>query len=299
MSFFDIILIQPIFNILIVIYGILPGHDFGITLILFTALVRILMWPLIKKQLHQTKLMRKLQPELAKIKQRAKGNKQMESQLMMELYKEKGVSPFSSIGTLILQLPIFIALYAVINLVMTDHANIQKYTYNFLEGIPGIQEAITGEINHTLFGIVDLTKHMFNEGVLYWPILIIALLSAGVQYYQSKMLMPQPKEKKKLKDLLKDQAAGKAVDQSEISANMTSKIAWLFPVMTFFICTYLSGALVLYLFATNAIAVLQQYIALREDETDLEKISDKTKKRVKKAVEAEVVENKPKKKNRR
>src|SRR5690349_20320686 len=117
MNFFDIILVQPIFNILVVIYGLVPGQDFGVALILFTIIVRLLMWPLVKKQLRQTKVMRELQPELAKIKARAKGNRQLESQLMLELYKEKGVNPFSSIGTLLLQLPIFIALFAVVRLI--------------------------------------------------------------------------------------------------------------------------------------------------------------------------------------
>ena len=94
MSLFDVILVQPIFNILVFIYGIVPGHDFGLSLILFTILIRFLLWPLVKKQLHQTKVMRQLQPELARIKKRTAGNKQMEAQLMMELYRERGVNPF-------------------------------------------------------------------------------------------------------------------------------------------------------------------------------------------------------------
>ena len=56
------------------------------------------MWPLVKKQLHHAKAMRELQPELKKIKQATKGDRQKESMLVMELYKEKGINPFSSIG---------------------------------------------------------------------------------------------------------------------------------------------------------------------------------------------------------
>lgn len=294
MSFFDLILVQPIFNILIFIYGIIPGQDFGVALILFTVIVRLLMWPLVKKQLHQTKAMREIQPELVKIKQRAKGNKQLESQLMMELYKEKGINPFGSIGTLLLQLPIFIALFAVVNLILADHNNIAKYTYDFLEGIPGIQAAITGQLNHTLFGIVDLTKHAFDASGMYWPLLIIAVIAAVLQFYQSKMIMPQPKEKRKLRDMLKAQSDGKQVDQAEMTAQMNGKMIWLFPILTFWVSTYLSGALVLYLMCTNAMAIFQQYLVLGRDEQDLEKISEKTKTRAKKAIEAEVVE-KPKK----
>ena len=117
MSIFDIILVQPIFNILVVIYGLLPGQDFGIALIIFTIIVRLLMWPLVKKQLHHTKIMRQMQPELVKIKKRAKGNRQLEAQMMKTLYEEKGVNPFAAMGTLLLQLPIFIALFAVVKLI--------------------------------------------------------------------------------------------------------------------------------------------------------------------------------------
>ena len=78
MNIFDILIVQPIFNVLIGIYSLVPGGDFGVSLIIFTVLTRFVMFPLVKKQLHQTKIMRKLQPELAKIKKRAKGNKQLE-----------------------------------------------------------------------------------------------------------------------------------------------------------------------------------------------------------------------------
>jgi len=291
MNFFDIILIQPIFNILVVIYGLVPGQDFGIALIIFTVIVRLLMWPLVRKQLRQTKIMRELQPELVKIKQRTKGNRQLESQLMMELYKERGVSPFSSIGTLLLQLPIFIALFAVVRLITENHANIAKYTYDIFENIPGVHDAITGQLHSTLLGVVDLTKHATAPGgAIYWPLLIMAIIAAIVQYFQSKMLLPKPKEKRKLSELLKEQAAGKQVDQSEVSALMTSKMVWLFPILTFMVATYLDGALVLYLLTTNLVAIFQQRLILSKDTTELEKISEKTKTRVQKAQPAEVVE---------
>lgn len=298
MNFFDIILIQPIFNILVVIYGLVPGQDFGVALIIFTIIVRLLMWPLVKKQLHQTKVMRQIQPEVAKIKQRAKGNRQMETQLMMELYKERGVSPLSSFGTILLQLPIFIALFAVVRLITENHDNIAKFTYDIFENIPGIHDAIAGHLNATLLGIVDLTKHATQPGgAIYWPLFIMAIVAAIVQYFQSKMLLPQPKEKRKLSEILKEQAAGKQVDQAEVSALMTSKMIWLFPFLTFMVATYLDGALVLYLLTTNLVAIVQQHMILNKDTSEMQKMSEKTKSRVQKAQSAEVVEEpaKPKK----
>ena len=79
---FDEIIVKPIFNALMFLYSVIPGGDFGIAIILFTIFIRILLYPLVRKQLHQTKLMRKLQPELAQIKKEAKGNRQLESMPM-------------------------------------------------------------------------------------------------------------------------------------------------------------------------------------------------------------------------
>jgi YidC/Oxa1 family membrane protein insertase len=290
MSFFDLILIQPIFNVLVTIYSLIPGHDFGVALIVFTVLIRFAMWPMVKKQLHQTKVMRQIQPELAKIKQRAKGDKQVEAQLMMELYRERGVNPFSSIGLLLVQLPVFIALFAVVRLITEGGTTFAKYTYDFLEQLPGIPEAIAGHFNHMLVGLIDLTQHATAPGSeTYWPLLIMAIIAGGLQFIQSKQLLPQPKEKRRLRDMLKDQAAGKQVDQAEMSAMMTGKMVWLFPILTFMVSIYLAGALVLYLLTTSVVAVIQQNTVLKKDETELEKLSEKTKTKVTRAKEAEVV----------
>jgi len=305
MSLFDLILIQPIFNILVFIYGVIPGHDFGVALILFTVLIRILMWPLVKKQLHQTKLMRKLQPELQRIKKKTAGNKQLEAQLMMELYRERGVNPFSSIGMLLLQLPVFIALYGVVNAITTHTTvNIPKYTYDFVQGVPFIKDLVAhpSQFNDALFGVIDLTKHALGGGI-YWPILILAVLAASLQFIQSKQLLPQVDKSRKLRDVLKEQASGKQIDQSEISALMSARMVYLFPLLTFFISIYMAGALVLYLATTSAVAIFQQSRVLRDDTEELEEIGEskpkakkpkQLKQKVAEAQEAEVVSS-PKK----
>jgi len=95
---FTHLIVQPIFNLLVLIYALVPGHNFGLSLILFTIAIRLLMWPLVKRQLRQTKLMRTLQPELRRIKREAKGDRQKESLMMMELYKERGVNPLPTLG---------------------------------------------------------------------------------------------------------------------------------------------------------------------------------------------------------
>lgn len=295
MNLFDLILVQPIFNILVFIYGIIPGHDFGISLILFTILIRFLLWPLVKKQLHQTKAMRQLQPELQRIKKRTAGNKQLEAQLIMELYRERGVNPFGSIGVLILQLPVFIALYGVVRLITGDPTNIHKYTYGFLQNIPFVNDLVHNphHFNDSLLGLVNLSRHALEPAGVYWPILVLAILAGALQFMQSRQLLPQVQDGRKLRDLLKEQASGKKIDQSEMSALMSNRMVYLFPLLTFFISIYLAGALVLYLATTSAVAIFQQSRVLREDTEELEEIGEQksagAKQKLKNAQEAEVV----------
>src|SRR5258708_6993053 len=119
-SIFQVLIVQPIFNLLVLIYGLLPGHNFGLALIIFTIVIRLLMWPLVKKQLHQTKVMRKLQPEIKRIKAATKGNKTKETAMTMELYKERGINPLSSFPTLIVQFIVLIGLYSGLRKVIAD-----------------------------------------------------------------------------------------------------------------------------------------------------------------------------------
>ncbi len=293
MSLFDTLIVQPIFNLLIAIYGILPGSDFGIALIIFTIIVRLAMWPLVKKQLHQTKVMRSIQPELKKIKAKAKGNRQVEAQLMMELYRERGVSPFSSFGLLLIQLPIFIALFRVIQIMTVNRDQIANFTYDFLEKLGPIQ-AIIADANHqfneSLLGIINLTKHAVGSEGIYWPLLILAAVASVLQYIQSKQTTPVPTEQKRLRDIMKESATGKQADQAEISAAMSQNMIKIFPFITFFVAIYLPGALVLYYAASSGVAVIQQKIVLGRDIEEMENLADapdKSKKKAKKTVKAE------------
>lgn len=293
MSFFDLILVQPIFNILVFIYGIIPGHDFGIALILFTILIRILMWPLIRKQLHQTKVMRNIQPEIQRIRKKTAGNKQLEAQLTMELYRERGVNPFGSIGTLLLQLPIFIALYGVVRLITENDQNIPKYTYDLLKNIPFINDLVANphNFNENFLGLINLSHVAIGPNGVYIPLLILAVIAGVLQFIQSKQLLPRTNDSRKLRDILKEQASGKKVDQSEMSAAMNNRMVYLFPALTFFISIYLAGALVLYLATTSAVAIFQQRRVLEDDVDEMEhmKIKDNKTKKVKEAKEAEIV----------
>lgn len=297
MNIFDILVVQPIFNALLIIYGAV--NDFGLSIIIFTILVRLALWPLIKKQLHQSKLMRKVQPELKKIKARTKGDKKLEAQLMMEMYKERGVKPLSSIGVLIIQLPIFIGIYVVINIITNQRGQIEKYLYDFTKNIPNINDVISGShnFNESLLGILDLTQTALASGAIHIPLVILALLAALFQYIQTKQLMPSTGSQKKLRDILKDASDGKQADQSEISAVMSNKLASFMPLMLLVFALYLPAAVVLYYAVSSIVAVIQQYFVLNKDEEEMITLADQ--KDVSKIQEAKIVSKKTSKKSRK
>ena len=278
MNIFDILIVQPIFNLLIGLYSIIPGGDFGISLIIFTVLVRFALFPIVKKQLHQTKMMRKLQPELVRIKKQAKGNKQLESMQMLELYKKHGVSPFRSIGILLIQLPIFIALFHVIQIFTQHRDQIEKYAYGFMENIGPIKHLIENpdQFNEKLLGLVDLTKTAFSDGRVDIFLIVLAVVAAVTQYVMSKQTMPQSENKKRLRDVMKEAADGKEADQSEMNAIVMSKMIKVLPFFMFFVMVTVPGALALYYAVSNIVAVAQQSYLLKKDEDELEEIAEET-----------------------
>lgn len=229
----DMLIVRPITNILFVVYGFVG--DFGLAIILFTVLVKIFMWPLVKRQLHQTRLMRKIQPELAEIKKNCNGNRQLESLQMMDLYKRNNIKPFRSMLTLIIQLPIFIALYTAVRVMVQPNLsdNLEKRAYSFVAQIDKVDQVINlqqpylsyqqtiqnirndsdlndeeknQKISDTpvvsydfqpkLFNIVDLSVRPGFTSVSALIMMVFALASAFTQYWISRQQLPSKKSSK-------------------------------------------------------------------------------------------------------
>ena len=239
---FDRLLVDPLMNALVVLYAYLPGRDFGLAVIALTILIRLVLWPLVNKQLHSQRAMQALAPDIARIKKQAKGDKQVEGKLLMELYKEKEISPFASMLPLLIQLPLLFALFVVLRDILQP-GEISQVVYEPLRNLSGVQSVIAenGSFHPSLLGLVDLTK----------PSLVLALAAGLVQYIQTKQILP-----KKESD-----------DPSAKVASMTSKI---FPVMTAGFAMTFPSALALYWTTTSAVAILQQYIVLQKGEKELE-----------------------------
>ena len=269
---FETLIVQPIFNLLAFIYAIIPGHDFGLSVIIFTIVIRLALWPLLKKQLHQTRIMRGLQPDIKKIKSKTKGDKQREAQLLMELYKERGVNPFGSIGILFVQLPILIGLFQGLRRLAENKDTIIDLTYGWVQNIGWLKDVKLdiSNFDERLFSLVDLTRSGFGELGTYWPVLSLAALAGLLQFYQSRQLMPKSDDARSLRQILKSEAGGQRADQAEINAAVGRNARYLFPLLTFIFASSVPGALALYWASGSAVALIQQRRVLSTDVEEME-----------------------------
>lgn len=244
---FNTIFVYPFLNLLTVIYGVVPGHDFGVAVIIMTLIIRFALWPLTGKQLHSQKKMQALQPEITKIKAQAGGDRQKESAMLMELYKEKEINPFSACLPALFQFPFLIALYFVFRLGTEGVDKFAPHLYSFVANIPYIKDIIANPhvFNPKLFGVVSMAQ----------PSIVLAILAGLTQYVQVKMITP----KTQAKDA-----------QSKITANMTL----MFPAMTIFIAWNLPAALPLYWLVANLVAIFQQKFIMSQETEKMEEVAE-------------------------
>jgi YidC/Oxa1 family membrane protein insertase len=273
---FQTLIVQPLYNLLVAVYGLIPGHDLGLSLIIFTVFIRLALWPLLKKQLHQSKKMRDLQPELAKVKKAAAGDKQKEAALMMELYKEKGISPFGSIGLTLIQLPLFLGVFQAARDLTQQFDKIHSFTYSFVRDIPHVSQILKDSslFNYVSLGFIDLSKKALQNGAIYWPMLVLGAAAVYLTYVQSKQILPERKEKKKLRDVLKASANGAQPAQEDMTAAMGGSMLYLMPILTGMFVLASQGAMVVYLLASSAIGIFQQSLIFKKDTDEMEGVAE-------------------------
>ncbi|MFA6537179.1 MAG: YidC/Oxa1 family membrane protein insertase [Patescibacteria group bacterium] len=226
-SLFNTILYQPIYNLLIGAYNIIPGQDIGLAIIFITIVVKIVLLPFSKSALKSQKVMQDLQPKLDELKAKCGNDKEMLAKETMKLYKENKVNPLSSCLPLLIQLPILIAVYRAFQVGLTsEHFDL---LYPFVQN--------PGHINSIAFGFLDMAKASFP----------LAILSGLAQYVQTEMLMAK-----------KPKAKDKGAKDEAMLASMNKSMQYFMPFMTIIIGMSLPAGLTFYWFLTTVLTVLQQ-----------------------------------------
>jgi len=228
---FNLILYQPLFNALVLLYEYLPGQDFGIAVIVLTVLIRIIFYPLGVTAIKSQKALVELQPKLKEIQEKYKSDKEKQVKAMMELYQKEKINPFSGFLPLLIQLPILIALFQVFWKGFGPERMTLLYSF-----VPH-----PGQIDPTFLGILNLAT----------PSIILAFFAGITQFIQTKMITSKaPKVKQK-------------EGMAQFSDILQKQMLYFFPILTVFILWKLPAAIGLYWTVTTLFSIAQQYFILK------------------------------------
>lgn len=222
---------QPLYNALVWLYNVIPGHDFGIAIIVITLFLKTILIPISKKQIESQKKLQELQPKIKEIQEKYKNDKERQSRELMNFYKENKTNPFSGCLPMVVQLIFLIAIYRVFFNISSNNLNVQENVlYPFVSN--------PGQINNMFLHLIDLSKSSIP----------LAILAAAAQYFQTKMLMAKQKNKSKKKE-------SKNPDFSQI---MNKQMLYLGPLLTLFIGVKFPAGLALYWLVSTLFAIGQQ-----------------------------------------
>ncbi len=229
-SFFKTVFYQPLYNGLIYLMDTLPFFDAGVIVILFTIIVKLIMFPLSIKATKAQIEMKEIEKDLQKIKEQYP-DKQIQTQKTIELYKEKNINPFAGFLVLLIQLPIIIALYQIFLKSGLPTINIDLL-YSFVSAPLSIKM--------NFLGLIDIAGKS-----------IILALCAGVStYFQIAYATPVTNKDGDVKS--------KPSMQDDVMKMMQTQMKYVFPVLVTFISWSVSAAVSIYWITSNLFTIGQE-----------------------------------------
>ena len=229
MSFLDVwylIIGNPVLNVLIALSHLLSG-SFGLAIIALTIIVRLISWPLTKRQLKSSKALQDMQPKIQELQKKYGKNQQKLQQEMMKLYKEAGVNPLGCLWPMLVQLPIWIALYqAIMRALATTPENLLDLAHR-LYSWDIVNQAI------------PLNSHFLWLDLGSSGDFILAIIVGGTMWVQQKMTQAP------------------AVDPRQQSTSRMMTL--MMPLMFGFITLMVPSGLALYWAVSNIIGIITQY----------------------------------------
>jgi len=219
---------DPLYNGLIFLITVVPLADVGFAIILLTVLVKLILFPISQKAVRTQFVMKGLEPDLTRIKEKYAKDKQEQARQTMSLYKEKGINPFSGILLLLIQLPIILALYWVF----------------FRGGLPVVDTDILYSfitepkaINMDFLGYIDMAGRS----------MVIAFLAGLSQYFQFKLSLPELKSRNENASL-----------KADFARSFQLQMRYMLPIFIFIFSYFISAAVALYWFTSNLFAIGQE-----------------------------------------
>jgi YidC/Oxa1 family membrane protein insertase len=225
---------EPIYNLLVLVLTYTPLHDIGTAIVVVTIIVKLLLLPLNLSALRSQYIVKRLEGEMNELKEQHKASPQEASRKMMEVYKREKVNPFASLFTILIQIPVFFALYFVFSKGLVNDPNSLYSFVHFPETL------------HTLaFGLFDVTeKNIF-----------IALLAGLSSYILARRQTASMTSNKEAKD---------ETFQDQFMKSMKVQMLYILPLIVGFSAAVLPSALGLYWFVSNMIGYLQDVYMKRK-----------------------------------
>jgi YidC/Oxa1 family membrane protein insertase len=238
-EFFKTIIFEPLYNLLIFLTNVVPGADVGIAIILLTLIVKFLLFPLSRKTIVSQAKMKKLQPQLDKIKEDFP-DKQEQAKKTFALYKEHKISPLSGCLPVLLQLPIILSLFYVFRDLSVENLDI---LYSFI--------TVPENISPTLFWLMDLTEKSF----------LIAGLAGVSQWLVSRY---SPSQNQKVKE-------GDKSMQATLQKGLQAQMKYVFPVLIAIFSYQLFPPIAIY-WITNNLFTIGQEIFIKKKLDKMEEV---------------------------
>lgn len=245
MDIWNLFVINPFTNILLLIYALVG--NFGLAIILFTILIRLATHPFMAAQIKSTAAMQALQQsdEWKKMQEKYKGDQEKIGQETMRLYQEHGISPFASCLPMLLQFPIMIGFYqSIVHAIGTTPMQllgVVRSIYPWLAQITPAASlpALIPIQSHFLWMDLGQPERVFLGFLPTVGIPVLAIIVGVTTFLQTKLTMPAP------------------TGPNDQSAQMSQSMSMMMPVMLFmFTINYASG-LAIYLITSNVIGILQ------------------------------------------
>lgn len=236
MSFFHTVLYTPIYNLLMFLTDVLPGQDIGLAVVAATLIVKVILMPLSFAALRTQRAIKAIEPEMKEIREKLKDDKETQAKEMFALYKKYGVNPFAGLLTLIIQLPIVIALYWVFNNKTLLSVDV-SILYSFVPAPLAISPLFLG-----IFAVTGVS-------------ITLAVIAAVTQFAYGWYAIPVPEKstKKPGTDM-----------QADFGRSLALQMRFMLPIFIGVAAYYTSVAIALYFITSNLVGILQEFIIRRK-----------------------------------
>lgn len=250
MNFFDIILINPILNIMVAIYQLLTAlhipSALGFSIVVLTIVIRLILYPLMHQSLKQQKKMQQLTPHINKLKEKHKNDAKRLQIEQMALFQQHGVNPAAGCVVMIIQIPILIGLYNVLLRAVRSTSLVDINNRVYFAGL---------KLHHlwdtSFFGISLAHTPSQLLPKVGFGIVIVAVITGALQLIQSKMMMSPAA------DMPKPEKKGQEPD---FATTFQQQSMYLLPLMVGFFSFSLPFGLSLYWNTLTIFGIIQQYI---------------------------------------